>query len=142
MKRTSFIIIIFAILSVTLTAQSNYKEWSNKQDSILTQEYIQELIRTEERIKARKLKIALTPAGSYLIKSRNHFLISIGSAVAGTTTMLIAPKIQYENGINLNYIGYGLIGMSAVFTITAIIHIGNAGISLNENGIGVKINLN
>jgi hypothetical protein len=85
-------------------------------------------------------------SGDYLILASNQILSGIGLQTAGGIMCIVGglnPTITSENEVSVNrlvYVGYGFILGGFISEMVGFNNIGKAGISLNQNGVGIKIN--
>lgn len=98
---------------------------------------------------------SLISSGTYLIKARKQILSGFGAQVFSGLVIYVGSNI-YTNKLadathpqeiidikrerNAYYIGAGVLSLVGLgFEISGIMNIGNAGISLNEHGVGVRV---
>jgi len=109
----------------------------------------------------QEIKSTLNTSGLYLIKARNHIIEGIGCGILSGSCAFIGSTVyknavseaqeitnQYEREDRLNIakqsnnifnIGTGILALAGIsLEISGIIQIGNAGISLNDNGVGIE----
>ncbi len=109
----------------------------------------------ELKLEIDNINNSLITSGDYLIKARNEILSGIGAQVFSGLIVYVG-SINYSNKVagitnsqaisdlererKAYFIGAGVLSLVGLgFELSGIISIGHAGISLNENGVGVKI---
>lgn len=97
--------------------------------------------RTKELSQRAELMNPSAP-GTYLIKAKNLILTGItlqiisGIGAVGTAFSGLETKTQ-----NIMFIGMGALSLTGfVLEIGGVVNIGKAGVLLNENGVGLRIN--
>jgi hypothetical protein len=153
---------VILVLGLTLFGQSN-NVFSREELNERYKTYIDHNYRPlnfHEWLITNHLKVAIDSktisSGNYLIKAKKQFVDGfIFEAVAGGA--IFYGKYQYRNysGVsngntfrvvkgekvrNICYMSAGALGLTGlIFDLSAIGNIGKAGISLDENGIGINI---
>jgi len=90
----------------------------------------------------------LISSGTYLIKAKNQILYGFGCQALGGILLIGSYSATLSDGVsNATTFGSALMIASGGLTLTglileisSIVNIGKAGISLNEHGVGVRVN--
>lgn len=123
----------------------SYEKWLNKSEKTLLTDFETEYKVTNDF--SNTTFIDVPPPGDYLIKGSNQMLAGIGLNVLGGIMLVsTASKNQYDDSDDENkisettsIIGIGLCCFGFGLEVMGIMNIKHAGISLNNNGIGIKI---
>ena len=107
----------------------SYEDWCDDNNV-----YAYKKVKTNSVYKAYD-NIPVRP-GDYLILARNQILIGIGIQISGGMVCTVGAINSNKDAV---YVGYALILSGFVTEMIGFNNIGRAGISLNENGVGVKI---
>ncbi len=87
-----------------------------------------------------KVMFANAP-GMHLIKAKNEILAGFTLQLLATAGTLINTAANFDGpnykAINTAMGGLSLVGL--ILEISGVVNIGKAGVSLNENGVGIKI---
>jgi ABC-type uncharacterized transport system permease subunit len=104
-----------------------------------------------------KIENSVPSSGDYLIKARNQILSGIGLQIFASGFALVMSNVYsnkiadidinhiqeinlIENQRNACFIGAGILSLVGFgFELSGFNNIGKAGLSLNANGIGVKV---
>jgi hypothetical protein len=82
-----------------------------------------------------------TSPGTHLIKARSQILGGLTLQLISSASIIINTATNYDNGsyktINSALGGLSFVGF--ILQISGVINIGKAGVSLNTNGIGLKV---
>lgn len=83
-----------------------------------------------------------TSPGTHLIKAKSQILGGLTLQLLSSAGIIINTATNYDGGsyktINSALGGLSLIGV--ILQISGVVNIGKAGVSLNTNGIGLKVN--
>jgi hypothetical protein len=96
----------------------------------------------------QNIKNSLNSSGTYLIKARKQILYGFGCQALGGILLIgsysatlsdgVANATTFGTGVMIASGGLALTGL--ILEISGIVNIGKAGISLNEHGVGIRVN--
>ena len=129
----------YAQIDSTYTTKELYDMYS---DDMTTLSFKKWMVKNNYAEKMSDITLYSSSPGDYLIQAHNHMLAGWGCEIIAAGLYIMSTDENYnEKDKKAFYIGAGIISLTGVvFNISGIMNIGKAGISLNGNGIGVKIN--
>lgn len=118
----------------------SYKDWLTKEGLVDNNPYESPSVYyynpNYERVSISEPKQILSP-GDYLIKAKNQIFSGFGCQVISGITFIVNSNNDSSEALNIGAGVLGLLGLG--LEISGIVNIGKAGVSLNENGIGIKV---
>lgn len=118
----------------------SYDEWKLKHqyDGGINDVYKSEEINLYSK-SPKEIDLYFKSPGTYLIKAQKQMITGIGCQIFAGILVVVAPQI---NGADTEILLYGA-GFMCLFglglEISGINNIGKAGVSFNENGVGIKL---